>query len=170
FLAILFFITSFEVRAQSPCYTVSAEIIAPPQSGPYNFFGAKVAIAQPHYQDITVTGTMQEDGGSATCEFTLTIFQGQTSAETDLYYFQTGPASSASITIESVSSCPSPYPDAIHSLSNQPMVEIYPNVGQDHNSGLEYVFDNSLAFYGAIYQGGNGNRPMTRYTRKQINI
>jgi hypothetical protein len=130
FLAILFFITSFEVRAQSPCYTVSAGIIAPPQSGPYNFFGAQVSIAQPHYEDITVTGTMQEEGGSATCQFTLTIYQGQTSAETDLYYFRTGPASSAGITIESVSSCPSPDPNVIHSLSNQQIAEIYSNVGQ----------------------------------------
>lgn len=105
-LALMAFKTN--VQAQTPCDAVTVTVIAPsPQTGANNYFGARVSIAQPYSENVTVNGILFEDGNHPNnIPFTLTIIAGELLAETADTYFQLGPASSAGIEINSVSPCP----------------------------------------------------------------
>jgi hypothetical protein len=101
------------------CETVFAEAFPRnPQTGPYNYFGVRVSIAGIFGQDITVYGYIYDEGSPDTNHpYELTITTGNTSAETGDYYYQTGPANTASASVSSASPCP-PMPAA---LSNAPV-------------------------------------------------
>ena len=106
-LALMAFKT--DLQAQTPCDAVTVTVIAPsPQTGTNNYFGVRVSLAQVYNQDVIVEGYIYETEGGARVDnpYSLTIPTGSLTAETDLYFFATGPASSATATISSVSPCP----------------------------------------------------------------
>ncbi len=104
-LALMAFKTN--VQAQVPCDAITTTVISPTQSGQYNYYGAKVSIAQGYGQNITVVGNLIDSENSAhTQQFTLTINAGELSVETYANVFQVGPTSGAEIEITSVTPCP----------------------------------------------------------------
>ena len=113
YLYIVAILISFSMmaHAQSPCGSVSVEVIAMnPQSGPHNYFGVRVFISQAFYQNIIVTGYIwdgpEEHGYNTNHPYTLTIVAGYLSAETPVTFYETGPAAEGSADITSVSICP----------------------------------------------------------------
>jgi len=113
YFSILTFLLSFGtiVHAQSPCDAVSVEVIAPQwQTGQYSYFGVRVSISQPYYQNITVSGYIwdgpDDHGYNEDHPYTLTIPAGSLSAETSVDFYQTGPAAEGSANITSVDPCP----------------------------------------------------------------
>jgi hypothetical protein len=80
-----------------------------PQTGAHNFFGVRVTLLVTHHSDITVTGYIHRDvdeEGNQDHPFSLTVSAGNTVAETLPGFYQTDPASGASVTIASISFCP----------------------------------------------------------------
>jgi hypothetical protein len=90
------------------CDGVSAEAIPlSPQTGSYNYFGVRVTLSQTYDQDVTVTGYIFAEGSpNQNKSYTLTITAGNLTTETDVYFFQTGPADGAGVEISSVTPCP----------------------------------------------------------------
>ena len=131
-LALMAFKTN--LQAQTPCDAVTVTVIAPaPQTGANNYFGARVSIAQPYSENVTVNGILFEDGNHPNnIPFTLTIIAGELLAETADTYFQLGPASSAGAEISSVTPCPANV-DAT-------------TLGNKHNQVVDYL--NSYDFSG----------------------
>ncbi len=98
---------AFPLHAQN-CEGVSVEVVPMhPQTGQYNYFGVRVTLSQAYTEAVTVVGIISEEGGGGpNSEFTLTISQGELSAETSTTFFQTGPTSGANVSISSVTPCP----------------------------------------------------------------
>jgi hypothetical protein len=95
--------------AQSPCGSVTSEVTYPsPQGGSYNVFGVKISITEPYSEAITVSGIIspEGDGTQNGIEWSLTIPQGQTSAETPVNQFQFDPTVMAELHINNVTPCP----------------------------------------------------------------
>jgi uncharacterized delta-60 repeat protein len=86
------------------CIEVIAEVTAPtPQTGSNNVYGAKVSLSPfPVDEDVVVDGYLQNDDTLDTYTFTLTILGGTEYAETSGYPLVTGPATTASIFITSI--------------------------------------------------------------------
>jgi uncharacterized delta-60 repeat protein len=86
------------------CIQVIAEVTAPtPQTGSNNVYGAKVSLSPfPVDEDVVVDGYLQNDDTLDTYTFTLTILGGTEYAETSGYPLVTGPATTASIFITSI--------------------------------------------------------------------
>lgn len=113
-LACFFLISISSVKAQD-CSGVSVEVIAASQGGQYNYFGVRVTLAQPYGQDVTVTGTISDDGGGGNSQpFELTVTAGSTTAETGTNFFQTCPACDANVSVSSITPCPSNSLDLSH--------------------------------------------------------
>ncbi|HEU4472631.1 MAG TPA: hypothetical protein VFR58_16165 [Flavisolibacter sp.] len=99
---------SLNVAKAQNCSGVSIQVYGPiPQMGSHNYFGVRATIAEPSQNDdITITGSLREDGGGGTSQpFTLIIPKGETTAETGTF-FQTCPACNAEVTVSSVTPCP----------------------------------------------------------------
>jgi hypothetical protein len=90
------------------CETVYAEAFPRnPQTGPHNYFGVRVSIAAIFGQDITVYGYVYDEGSPDTNHpYELTIYTGNTYAETGDGYYQTGPANTATASVSNASPCP----------------------------------------------------------------
>jgi hypothetical protein len=93
------------------CSTVTVEAFPmDPQSGQYSYFGVRVSLAQPYYQDVTVNGYIwdgpDDHGYNENHPYTLTIVAGYLTAETAANFYQTGPAAEGAANITSVSPCP----------------------------------------------------------------
>jgi hypothetical protein len=86
------------------CIEVIAEVTAPtPQTGSNNVYGAKVSLSPfPVDEDVVVDGYLQNDDTLDTYTFTLTILGGTEYVETSGYPLVTGPATTASIFITSI--------------------------------------------------------------------
>ena len=87
------------------CILVIEEVIAPePQVGANNFFGAKVTLDPwPVAENVTVNGYLRDDDDIENIyNFSLVITAGDESAETANNVLMTGPASTASIFITSI--------------------------------------------------------------------
>lgn len=109
FILICFLLASATLlKAQTPCNAVTAEAFSlNPQSGPYNYFGVRVTLAQPYGQDVTVIGNIYDEGSPRTDNpYTLTIIAGNLTAETEATFYRTDPTAGAVVTIESVTPCP----------------------------------------------------------------
>ncbi|HEY6914611.1 MAG TPA: hypothetical protein VI413_08045 [Paludibacter sp.] len=109
FIVALLLSFSAVVHAQSPCDAVSVEVIAPQwQTGYYSYFGVRVSLPQPYYQNVTVSGYIFDSPDHETTDhpYTLTIPAGSLSAETSTDFYQTGPAAEGAANITSVSVCP----------------------------------------------------------------
>ena len=123
---------SMTVHAQSPCDKVSVEAFQLlPQSGPHNYFGVRVSISEPYWENIVVTGYIwdgpEEHGYDENHPYTLTIYAGYTTAETASNFYETGPAAEGAASISSVSPCPL-----------DPLT-VCNNAGQLHNDYQSYV-------------------------------
>ncbi|MGI8597819.1 MAG: hypothetical protein ACR2KB_01060 [Chitinophagaceae bacterium] len=121
YAALIFFTAflNFGATAQSPCSAVTLELIHPvPQNGQYNYWGVRVSISQPYHEDVTVSGTIYQEGQQYVDGWQLTITSGNLSAETSVDYYQTDPATSAEATITSVSPCPSSTDYQFFAVSN----------------------------------------------------
>jgi hypothetical protein len=103
------FMFNTAVKGQG-CSSILVEAVgANPQMGAYNYFGIRVTLLNPHYDNITVTGFIHRDmdeEGNQDHPFTLTVTAGTTVTETPINFYQTDPASGASVTIASISHCP----------------------------------------------------------------
>lgn len=106
FISLLVFSSALQAQV---CDGVSAEAVPlSPQTGSYNYFGVRVTLSQTYDQDVTVTGYIfAESSPNQNKPYTLTVTSGNLTAETDLYFFQTGPADGAGVEISSVTPCPS---------------------------------------------------------------
>ncbi len=161
-LALMAFKTN--VQAQSACDAVTAEVIAPsPQTGSYNSFGARVSISQPYEQDITVNGTINEEGGNGLHqEFTLTIPAGSLFAETTSY-LQVSPVSGASVSISSVTPCPS---GGEVQFTMTPALQSYiAQKQQEINNEGNNMYSQVDALTSDVTQTGNGTLTYPNYVR-----
>jgi hypothetical protein len=135
-LMFLFIFCFFNSKGQSTCDAVTLELIHPvPQNGLYNYWGVKVSISQPYHVDITVSGTIYQEGQQYVDGWQLTITSGNLSAETSVDYYQTGPATTAEASISSVSACP----QNSGGLDQYWQSEL-DNIGIIHNQAMEYAF------------------------------
>jgi len=93
------------------CSTVSVEAFPlNPQSGQYNYFGVRVSLSQPYNEYVTVSGYIwdgpDDHNFNTDHPYTLTIYPGDLTAETSVFFYQTGPAAEGAANITSVSPCP----------------------------------------------------------------
>lgn len=109
FLIIATFISIFHVKTNAqvnPCSsTITVEATSPnPQSGAHNYFGVKVTLNQAYTTNVTVNGYIHDDDDESNTShpFEVVVTVGNTSNETSLNFYQTGPTSNASITISSI--------------------------------------------------------------------
>lgn len=91
-----------------PCGGITIETIEPfPQTGAYNYFGIKVTLGAVQDKNITVQGYIYEQGDPNTNNpFSVTVYQGYTTDETSVYFYQTGPTSTATLTVTSTTPSP----------------------------------------------------------------
>jgi hypothetical protein len=99
------------LHAQTPCNDITVTVIEPSsQSGPHNYYGVRVSLAQTYGETITVSGYIYDDGDGSNYNtnhpFTLTIYGGTLSDETSALFYETSPTSGAAVTIASVTPCP----------------------------------------------------------------
>lgn len=108
-----FTVLSFiQIMYGQDCNNVTVEAFPMiPQSGLNSYFGVRVSLTQPYYQNVTVSGYIwdgpDEHGFNTDHPYTLTIAAGSLSAETAVNFYQTGPAAEGAANITSVSPCPS---------------------------------------------------------------
>jgi hypothetical protein len=68
-----------------------------PQSGPHNYFGVRVTLAQTYGENVTVTGFIYDEGNGANTNhpFSLTVAAGDLTAETAANFYETDPTATA---------------------------------------------------------------------------
>jgi hypothetical protein len=139
FISLLVFSSALQAQV---CDGVSAEAIPlSPQTGSNNYFGVRVTLSQTYNQDVTVTGYIfAESSPNQNNPFTLTITAGNLTAETDLYFFQTGPADGAGVEISSVTPCP----------SNNSIIVTYAGVSITYETNNNILKFNSIANANAV--------------------
>lgn len=95
------FLASFSFLFQNLHAQITTEIIEPgQQSGQYNYYGVRLHLEQALDRDITVTGTLYDDGSpSNSVPFTLTIYSGTQTAETANNILQACPACGAGVNL-----------------------------------------------------------------------
>jgi hypothetical protein len=102
----LFFIDKASIAQD--CFGVYADAYPRnPQSGSYNYYGIRVILFHAYNQDVTVYGYIRGDADLENQQyFSLTVYAGSTSAETQDDFFQTDATGGAAVVITQVSPCP----------------------------------------------------------------
>ncbi|HYM95484.1 MAG TPA: hypothetical protein VET23_15200 [Chitinophagaceae bacterium] len=131
-IALLLFSSAVSLNAQSPCSNVTAITF----SNVSHYYGIRVSVSQTYGADITVTGYIYDDfsGANFNNPFTLTITEGNLSAETSASFFQSSEyATSATVIIDNVNPC-YPNPDSFDAN--------FSHIGSLHNAFLANALDN----------------------------
>lgn len=88
---------------------VTAEAFpANPQSGPHNYFGVRVTLAETCSHSVTVSGYIYDLGNGPNTDhpFTITVPVGELTAETPVTFYETDPTATATVDISTVSPWP----------------------------------------------------------------
>jgi hypothetical protein len=135
FLIMLLAILTFRSNLNAQCTGVTVEAFPlDPQSGPNNYFGVRVTLAQIYTQNVTVNGYIYDEGNPHTNNpFEVTVISGYLTGETSATFYQTCATCNVVLDVISVSPCPA---DEIYAYWQTQL----DSIGIIHNMAMEYAF------------------------------